>query len=108
MVINNEEKIKKLFDKIYCISYCGEWANDTNHNLGIPYEFEAKGEISQINSKIYNLKCKMAEEFKGQKCDIDDYEDLCELVSLYNDLIQKFCYKMFAYGFTLNPSNLDE
>lgn len=106
MFINNEEKIKKLFDKIFDIAYYGAYADDKKNNLGIPYEFETKGEISDINSNIYNLKCKMAQDYKGEQCDIDDYEDLCELVSLYDDLIREFCYKMFAYGFTLNPKNL--
>ncbi len=41
--------------------------------MGIPYEFDGKGEISEINAKIYDLKCKMADEFKGEQCDIDDY-----------------------------------
>ena len=108
MIINNEEKIKKLFDKIFDIAYYGAYADDKENNLGIPYEFEAKGEISDINSKIYNLKCKMAQDYKGEQCDIDDYEDLCELVSLYDDLIREFCYKMFLYGFKLNLGNMNK
>lgn len=108
MTVKNEEKIKKMFEKIFDIVYYGAYADDKENNLGLPYEFAAEGEISKINSKIYNLKCKMAEEFKGKKCDIDDYEDLCELVSNYDKLIEKFCYKMFLYGVTLNPNNLDD
>lgn len=102
----NEKIAKKIFDKIYGIAYYGEHYGDVEKNMGIPYEFDGKGEISEINAKIYDLKCKMAEEFKGKQCDIDDYKNLCELVANYDDLIEKFCYKMFLYGFTLNPKNL--
>lgn len=105
IIVKNEEKIRKIFDKVYGIAYYGEYFNDEKNNLGIPYEFESKGEISKINSKIYDLKCKMAKEFKGKECDIDDYEDLCKLVSYYDDLMQEFCYKMFSYGISLNMEN---
>ncbi len=44
----------------------------------------------------------------GRNCNIDDYENLNDLTSYYDDLIEKFCYKMFFYGFTLNPNNLDD
>lgn len=87
---------------IFGIAYYGAYADDKENNLGIP----TKGEISEINSKIYNLKCKMAEEFKDKKCDIDDYEDLCELVSNYDKLVERFCYKIFLYGLTSKPKNL--
>ena len=108
MTVKNEEKIKKIFDKVFGIAYYGEYADDKKNNLGIPYEFEVKGEISELNSKIYDLKCKIATAHMGRNCNIDDYENLNDLTSYYDDLIEKFCYKMFFYGFTLNPNNLDD
>ena len=105
MTVKNEKTIKELFDKVYGISYYGEHFNDAKNSMGIPYEFESNEKISEINSEIYSLKCKIVEEHKGKKCDIDDYEDLCKLVSSYDDLIKEFCYKMFEYGFTLGSQN---
>lgn len=105
VLIKSEKMIEKMFNKVFGIAYYGEHFNDT-YNMGIPYEFDAEGNISKLNSKIYNLKCTMATEFNGKDSDIDDYEHLCELTSLYERLLQEYCYKMFFYGFTLNPENL--
>lgn len=104
MLIKNEMMIKKIFDRVYGISYYGEHFADAK-NMGIPYEFDANGKISELNNKIYNLKRKIAEESKGQDFDIDDYEHLNDLVALYETLLHEYCYKMFFYGFTLNPEN---
>ena len=103
MTVENEEMIRKMFDKIYGIACYGEHFNDSK-NMGIPYEYGGSGKISELNETIYDLKCKMAEEFRGEKCDIDDYTDLCKLVSLYDDLIEEFSYKMFCYGLNLNST----
>ena len=103
MLIKNEKMIKKIFDRVYGIAYCGEHFDDGN-NLEIPYEFESDGAISEVNDKIYNLKCKMAEEYKNNKNgNTDDYEDLWKLEFLYECLMKEFCYKMFFYGYNLNP-----
>ena len=107
MTVENEKMVRKMFDKVFDRAYYGAYADDKENSLEIPYEFEAKGEISEINSKIYDLRCKIAKDFGGEQCDIDDYEKLCELVSYYDKLIEKFCYKMFLYGFTINPKNLE-
>ena len=107
MTVKNEKMVRKMFDRVFDIAYYGAYADDENSNMGTPYEFEAKGEISEINSKIYDLRCKIAKDFGGEQCAIDDYEKLCELVSNYDKLIEKFCYKMFLYGFTINPKNLE-
>ena len=107
MLIKNEKMIKKIFDRVYGIACYGEHFDDGN-NLEIPYEFENDGAISEVNDKVYNLKCKMAEEYKNNKNhNTDDYEDLRKLESLYDYLMKEFCYKMFSYGYTLNPENME-
>lgn len=105
MLIKNEKMIKKIFDRVYGIACYGEHFDDRN-NLEIPYEFEENGNISDINDKIYNLRCKIAGEYTGnENCDIDNYEDLRKLEFLYECLMKEFCYKMFFYGYTLNLEN---
>ena len=66
MTVKNEKTIKELFDKVYGISYYGEHFNDAKNSMGIPYEFESNEKISEINSEIYSLKCKIVEEHKGK------------------------------------------
>ncbi len=107
MLIKSEKMIKKMFDRVYGIAYYGEHFSDKN-NLGIPYELDADDTVSELNNRIYNLRCKIIDEIKGQDCDIDDYEALTDLDTLYARLLYKYCYKMFLYGYTLNPDNLLE
>ena len=108
MTVKNEEKIKKIFDKVFGIAYYGEYADDKKNNLGIPYEFAVEGEISELNSKIYDLKCKIATAHMGRNCNIDDYENLNDLTSYYDDLIEKFCYKMFLDELSLSTKSLEK
>ena len=85
MLIKNEKMIKKIFDRVYGIACYGEHFDDGN-NLEIPYEFESDGAISEVNDKIYNLRCKITEEYtnnKNKNYNTDDYEDLQELECLY-------------------------
>lgn len=108
VVIKNEKMIRKIFDRVYGIACYGEHYDDQN-NMEIPYEFELDGKISNINEEIYNLKCKMVEEYTGKDYfDIGDYRDLRDLDCLYEQLMKEFSYKMFLYGFTLNPENCKE
>lgn len=102
MTVENEAMVRKMFYKVLGICRDGKYSDDPEKNMGIPYEFEAGGEINKINDQIYDLRRKMAEEYTGNKnCDTDDYRDLWDLDCLYFRLTQEFCYKMFVYGFAL-------
>ena len=104
MLIKSEKMIKKIFDRVYGIACYGEHFSDT-YNMGIPYELDADENISEIINSIYNLRCKIAKDINGQDFDIDDYATLNNLDSLYDRLLYKYCYKMFLYGYILNPEN---
>lgn len=107
MLIKNEKIIKKIFDRVYGIAWYGEYTENPERNMGIPYEIEANGKISEFNDKIYDIRRKIAEEYTGHKiCDIDDYANLRYLDDLYTDMMKEISYKMFMYGFILNPENL--
>lgn len=110
MLIKHEKMIRKMFDRIYGKARYGKQVNDDKSVLEISYEHESEADeqIKKLNDKLYNLKCKMVKKFNRKSCDIDDYEDLCTLISLYENLMQEFCYKMFFCGFTLNPDNSND
>ena len=108
MVIKDKKMIRKIFDRVYGVACYGNYFDDQESNMGIPYELEAGGEISRLYDQINNIEHKMAEEYMGSPCEIEDYADLWHLDCFYESLMKEFRYKMFLYGFTLRPDNFSD
>ena len=56
-----------MFDRVYGIAWYGEYTENPERNMGIPYEIETDGKISEFNDKIYNIRRKIAEEYTGHQ-----------------------------------------
>lgn len=100
----DRDLLKKIFDKIYDIAFCGEIQDEYD----IPYEFEAGGEIEAIIHKIYDTERKIVFDVIGEDFDIDDYSALRDLDNLYDRLAKTTNYKMFLYGVFLNLHTTEE